>query len=155
MRFDTRLLLGAGALVALSGVAHLLVRASVGGPLTGPVSWRKPIAFGLSVGVALLSFAWVTSCLPERRATKPLAWLIVVMLVVEVGLIDMQQWRGVASHFNLATPFDGAVFNLTGALIVRASCSSPSATCSACSSSPGATFNLRGRRSRTSTTRPA
>jgi hypothetical protein len=33
----------------------------------------------------------------------------------------MQQWRGVASHFNSATAFDSAVFTTMGVLIVAAS----------------------------------
>jgi hypothetical protein len=30
----------------------------------------------------------------------------------------MQQWRGVPSHFNYSTPFDAAVFNIMGTMIV-------------------------------------
>ena len=35
-------------------------------------------------------------------------------------MIDMQQWRGVPSHFNSSTSFDAAVFATMGALIVFA-----------------------------------
>jgi hypothetical protein len=34
-------------LLVLSGLFHLLVYAVDGGPWEGPVSWRKPVTFGL------------------------------------------------------------------------------------------------------------
>jgi hypothetical protein len=37
--------------------------------------------------------------------------------VPETLLIDLQQWRGVASHFNYATAFDTTVFSLMGIFI--------------------------------------
>jgi hypothetical protein len=37
--------------------------------------------------------------------------------LAEVGLITMQVWRGVASHFNLATDFDTTVFNYMGRMV--------------------------------------
>ena len=42
------------------------------------------------------------------------------MLVAELSLIDIQQWRGVGSHFNSATPLDGAIFTTMGVLIMIA-----------------------------------
>jgi hypothetical protein len=46
------------------------------------------------------------------------AWLFSILLIAEIALIDMQQWRGVASHFNNTTTFDGAVFSAMGAIIM-------------------------------------
>lgn len=110
-----------GLLLVASGLAHAGVWAALGGPLTGPVSWRKPIVFGLSVGVTTLSLAWVVAHL---RPSTRLRWsirLYVPAMALEVGLITMQQWRGVGSHFNTATPFDTAVFQAMGILILVAS----------------------------------
>ena len=52
-----------GGLLMLSGLVHLLVFAVDGGPWTGPVSWRKPVTFGLSFGLTLITIAWVSSSL--------------------------------------------------------------------------------------------
>ena len=58
----------AGAGLALSGLVHLGVQAVLGGPWLGPVSWRKPVTFGLSFGLTVLSVTWVASFLriPDR-----------------------------------------------------------------------------------------
>ncbi len=91
---------------------------SSGDPWTGAVSWRKPVVFGFSFGVTLLSMAWVLGRVPTARR---LGWIVAAGLVgsslAEVGLITMQRWRGVASHFNFATDFDAAVFASMGVAI--------------------------------------
>jgi hypothetical protein len=107
-----------GVLLLASGLGHVGVWLVQGGSLEGPVSWRKPIVFGLSAGMATLSFAWVHGLLRPRAASRALAWGYCVSMFVEIALIDMQQWRGVASHFNQATPFDAAVFSTMGTLIL-------------------------------------
>ncbi|MFF1767747.1 hypothetical protein [Streptomyces sp. NPDC058249] len=105
-----RLCYATGALLVLSGLAHLVVFAVDGGPWDGPVSWRKPITFGLSFGLTLIAITWVTSYLrvgPRLRTT-----LLVVFAadcVVEVGGITLQAWRQVPSHLNMETDFDTAV----------------------------------------------
>jgi hypothetical protein len=90
----------------------------LGGPWEGPVTWRKPILFGISAGLTSLSLGWVWSHLPKRRGDGLLAALTAWALVVEVALIDLQRWRGVASHFNLTTPLDAFVYHAMGALIL-------------------------------------
>jgi hypothetical protein len=110
-----RLLWWGGGLLLLSAAVHSLVWLASGEPWSGTVSWRKPILFGESFGVTLLSMAWILRHLPVARRT---GWIVGVGLVasslVEVGLITMQRWRGVASHFNFTTDFDSAVFGVMG-----------------------------------------
>lgn len=108
----------AGGLLVASGLAHLAVWAAVGGPWEGPVTWRKPILFGISGGLTCLSLGWVWAALPWRRGDGLLAWATAAALVVEVALIDLQRWRGVASHFNRDTPFDSAAYDVMTWLIL-------------------------------------
>jgi hypothetical protein len=107
-----------GAVMLASGIAHLPVWAVLGGPWEGAVTWRKPILFGISGGLTAISLGWVWSMLPMRRADAPLAAATAWALFVEVFLIDLQRWRGVASHFNRDTPLDSFLFDAMGALIV-------------------------------------
>jgi hypothetical protein len=107
-----------GALLILSGAFHAVVYLFDGGPWEGPVSWRKPIVFGLSFGITLITLSWFMTFLRPRRIT---GWIVLAVFAVaslgEVFLIGMQTWRGVASHFNEATSFDAQVFSLMGFLV--------------------------------------
>ncbi|MCX4988026.1 MULTISPECIES: hypothetical protein [unclassified Streptomyces] len=99
-----------GALLVLSGCLHLLVFAVDGGPWDGPVSWRKPVTFGLSFGLTLIAITWVTSYV--RVGARLRTALLVVFAadcVVEVGGITLQAWRRVPSHLDMETGFDTAV----------------------------------------------
>jgi hypothetical protein len=106
------------ALLLASGVFHGIVFLIDGGSWEGPVSWRKPIVFGLSFGITLLTVSWIVGLMRMRRAT---GWVVLGILavasVLEVVLITMQRWRGVPSHFNESTPFNSAVFSLMGLLV--------------------------------------
>ena len=110
----------AGGLLVASGLAHAAVWAAVGGAWEGAVTWRKPILFGISGGLTCLSLGWAWAALPWRRGDGLLAWVTAVALVVEVALIDLQRWRGVASHFNRDTPFDSAAYDVMTWLILAA-----------------------------------
>jgi len=107
-----------GVVLVASGLLHLPVWAVLGGPWEGPVTWRKPILFGISGGLTAISLGWVWAMLPWRRGDAVLAHATAWALLVEVLLIDLQRWRGVGSHFNRATPFDSFLFDAMGALIV-------------------------------------
>jgi hypothetical protein len=106
------------ALLVASGLIHLGVYAVDGGPWEGPVSWRKPVVFGLSFGITLATITWMMTFLRPRRWA---GWLVLGLFSLaslgEVVLITMQRWRGVPSHFNEATTFDGMVFSWMGMLV--------------------------------------
>ncbi|MEV5802951.1 hypothetical protein [Streptomyces collinus] len=109
-RLVERLCHATGALLVLSGLVHLLVFAVDGGPWYGPVSWRKPVTFGLSFGLTLIALTWVTSYLRTPPRTRAVLLLVLAVdCVVEVGGITLQAWRRVPSHLNMETPFDTAV----------------------------------------------
>jgi hypothetical protein len=115
--YQTFLVYAAG-LLFLSAAVHVVVFLIAGGGWEGPLSWRKPILFGFSFGITVLTIAWVLGFLPRRRL---LGWVLALTLgvasIAEVLLISMQTWRGVPSHFNEATPLDSMVFSAMGALV--------------------------------------
>jgi hypothetical protein len=99
-----------GAVLIASGLFHLVVLLLTGGPWLGPVSFRKPMTFGLSFGVTLIAVTWVAQRL--RLRPGPRAWLLGVFAadcVVEVAGITVQAWRHTPSHFNTSTPFDRGI----------------------------------------------
>jgi len=106
------------ALLIAGGVFHMGVFLLASEPWVGPISWRKPIVFGFSFGATNLILAWVMTFLPKHRVR---GWLLMGTLgiasLVEVFLVTMQKWRGVPSHFNRETAFDGAVFTSMGIMI--------------------------------------
>ncbi len=107
-----------GVVLGASGLAHVAVWGVLGGPWEGAVTWRKPILFGISGGLTSLSLAWAFSRLARRRGDVVFAWATALALLVEVALIALQRWRGVASHFNRATPLDSALYDVMGWLIL-------------------------------------
>jgi len=108
----------AGSILIASGLFHVLVFLISGGSWEGPISWRKPILFGITGGLTTVSVAWVMGYLNQRKSLLVMSWIFTVSMFVEVSLITMQRWRGVASHFNVTTPFDGIVFATMGTLIM-------------------------------------
>jgi hypothetical protein len=87
--------------------------------VTGAPVWLKPAKFALSTAIYMTTLAWLvgqTTVWP--RVTRTLAWATALILIGEIALVDLQAWRGTTSHFNLATPFDAAVFNLMGGMIM-------------------------------------
>lgn len=106
-----------GGVLLASGVWHCLVWLADGGSLAGPVSWRKPILFGFSAGATVLSTGWLMGKLPRRLGDSLLLSSFAIVMLFEVGLITLQQWRGVASHFNRETPLNSAILTSIEALI--------------------------------------
>lgn len=104
--------LGAAALILLvSGLGHLLVLLALSGPWAGPISLRKPITFGFSMGMLLWTLGWVIDRLPSHpRLEKVLGRALALSGLLEVALITVQAWRGVPSHFNYTTVQDLVVF---------------------------------------------
>ncbi|WP_093876970.1 hypothetical protein [Streptomyces sp. TLI_105] len=86
--------------------------------LVGVPIWTKPFKFSVSFIAYGLSLAWMLSLLPRGRRTGWWAGTVItVASTVEMVLITLQVIRGTQSHFNQATPFDSAVFQLMGATV--------------------------------------
>ena len=87
--------------------------------ITGAPAWLKPAKFALSTMIASWSFAYcIASTRIWPRFTRGLDIVLAVGLAIEIALIDMQAARGTTSHFNVSTPFDGAVFAVMGVSIL-------------------------------------
>src|SRR4030081_695551 len=67
--------------------------------ILGAPAWLKPAKFAVSSAIYAFTIAWIFTFLPERaRLTAIVGWITAVVLVLEVGLIDLQAARGVTSH---------------------------------------------------------
>jgi len=85
---------------------------------TGEDVWLKPLRFALAFAVHALTLAWLWRLAdrhPESDRLFDLACrLQLAVMVVELACVALQGARGVPSHFNVADPFDAAVFTIMG-----------------------------------------
>jgi hypothetical protein len=82
----------------------------------GAPAWLKPAKFGASTAIYMLTLAWLFRYLGGwPRLRRIVGWTTAAVLVMEVAIIDLQAWRGTASHFNVGTPLDAALFDIMGA----------------------------------------
>jgi len=80
--------------------------------------WLKPLRFAFSIWLFTWTYAWFTSFTKKFRTVfNVLNHLIAINMMVEMILISFQAGRGVASHFNVQTPFDTTIFSIMGAII--------------------------------------
>ncbi|MEV5316703.1 hypothetical protein AB0K92_03335 [Streptomyces sp. NPDC052687] len=87
--------------------------------LVGAPIWAKPFKFAVSFVAYSLSLAWMLSLLPRgRRAGRRAGTVVAVASLVEMVIIVGQVVRGKRSHFNVATPFDEALFNAMAVTVV-------------------------------------
>lgn len=115
-KFRPSILFGT-ALIA-SGLCHLTLLWVTGADWSGPLSLRKPGLFGLSAGVTVWSIAWVLTQFVPRHDDQRMASFLSGGLLLEVGLITLQQWRGVLSHFNRTTALDATIESMMLGLIL-------------------------------------
>jgi hypothetical protein len=109
--------LTAAALVMLAALVAFLAGVAADPRLiTGAPAWLKPAKFAASTAIYMLTLAWVFSYLTGwPRVRRAVGWTTAVILVLEVGVIAVQAWRGTTSHFNVATVLDAALFSIMGA----------------------------------------
>jgi hypothetical protein len=87
--------------------------------ITGAPAWLKPLKFAVSTALYAFTLAWVFTYLPDwPRLRRIVGTGTAVAFVLEVAMIGGQAWRGTTSHFNVATPFDAAIFAAMGLIIV-------------------------------------
>jgi hypothetical protein len=107
------LLMAALTLVSLAGMV-LDDRILVGSPI-----WFKPFKFGVSLALYGVTLAWMLTFATRLRRV---GWWAGTVLAVggtaEMAMIVVQVVRGRQSHFNVATPFDEAIWDLMAVTIV-------------------------------------
>ena len=80
--------------------------------ITGMPAWVKPTKFGVSITLYTLTLTWMLGLIRgRRRLVRILGWTVLVMFLVEWAAMLTQIVRGTTSHFNVATPFDAALFS--------------------------------------------
>lgn len=108
-----------GLLMAAALAGSLAAMAGDSSTVLGAPAWLKPTKFHASSAIYTLTLAWIFTFLPDRRRLRAtVGWITAVVLVLEVGIIDLQAARGITSHFNAATARDAILFGIMGAAIV-------------------------------------
>jgi hypothetical protein len=110
-------LVGAAMLVLLAAtVVGLVVDDRV---ITGAPAWMKPAKFAISIAIYAFTLIWLLTFIKgHRRLVALVSWGTALAFVVEMIAIIGQVARGTTSHFNVATPFDAAVWRTMGAAVV-------------------------------------
>ena len=86
--------------------------------ILGISRWIKPMKFAISIAIFTATMAWLLGYLRDSdRAVRRISWTIAVTMLGEQVLITMQAARGVRSHFNEDSAFNGIVFSIMGAMI--------------------------------------
>jgi hypothetical protein len=99
-----------GTVLLITMVVHIAALVITGGPVSGPVSLRKPATFAETGWL----IAWSVALILPRLHTC--AWqrhvigaAVLLFTVGETAIIGLQAWRGVPSHYNFSTPLDAAL----------------------------------------------
>ncbi len=87
--------------------------------VTGAPAWIKPMKFAVSITLYTGTLAWLLSYVTGHpRLVRWIAGLTALGFLVEIVGIFVQAARGVGSHFNVGTVFDGAIFSLMGTFVM-------------------------------------
>lgn len=106
-------------MMVMSTVTAVLAMAQPDHLILGTNGWMKPTKFSFSFGLYALSVQWLVSFLQERTPrVRRLVTVIAVTSLVECVGATLQAARGLRSHFNVATPFDAAVFATMGVAVL-------------------------------------
>ncbi|MFD4432485.1 hypothetical protein [Nocardia sp. NPDC058497] len=106
----------ANAVLAVVAVIGMLVDDRV---VAGSTAWFKPAKFAISFVLYCIALAWLMSLRP--KASRLMGWMatvIVVAGVIEQLIIVGQVVRGMRSHFNMTTVFDGVLWVIMGSTII-------------------------------------
>jgi hypothetical protein len=119
LRYRDPLLFWTGAAMLLALVVVTLISIGDTRQVLGLNPWIKPMKFLVSIAIFLWTVAWLMpETINKPRLRALVRWTIASAMVIEIVIILMQAARGTTSHFNSATAFDAAAFNVMGIAIV-------------------------------------
>src|SRR5256714_11070963 len=105
-----RVLGTAGTILLGTMLVPFVALASRGGPVTGPVSLRKPADFAETGWLLTWSVALILPRLRTRAWQRHVIGGSAILFGVgETAVMAVQAWRGVPSHYNFSTPLDAAL----------------------------------------------
>jgi hypothetical protein len=107
----------AGLLLIVLGAFHIAVQFISPRDWESNIGWRKPILFGISTGITLISLSWVAAAVAGNKE-RLVAWIISTLACAEVFIITLQTWRGVPAHFNNGAFLDQQLANAVDAMLV-------------------------------------
>lgn len=74
-------------------------------------AWYKPFKFAFSTFLYAWAMAWYCAYLPSFNISF-FNWSIIILLGFEIAYIAIQAGRGQLSHYNMTTPFYGAMYSM-------------------------------------------
>ncbi len=86
--------------------------------IMGVNAYLKPLKFFLSVGVFCYTMGLMMQYLNNQTQVTVYSWVLITGMSIELIIIIAQAARGRMSHFNVATPLDGTLFTIMGAVIL-------------------------------------
>lgn len=120
-----RLISGGSTALTVSSALHLILLgvcffASIfdDRQVMGLNPWIKPMKFCLSIALYSATLSILLGLIDGYESLR--LWigrLVAAMMYIEITCITIQAVRGVTSHYNIATSFDGAIFGLMGIAI--------------------------------------
>lgn len=98
----------ASALLFGAGIVGMLLDPRM---VLGMPNWAKSTKFGISLFLYGATLLWILPMLTQRRRLAQwIAHGTGAILTLEIALLALQALRGVPMHFNIATPFDAALW---------------------------------------------
>lgn len=83
--------------------------------------WLKPLKFSISIFIFLVTSIYILAELPYSPIKlNIIAWTLIGTMAVELICIYFQAFRGVQSHFNVSSAFNGMIFATMGIMISTA-----------------------------------
>ena len=117
LRSRNPVLYGFGLICLISGVICVGLSLTTIGQVLGINAFIKPAKFFLSVCIFCWTMAWILPLLNRPRAVSVYAWMVVSVMLFELGVIVVQAARGKLSHFNASSVLDAILFAAMGMAI--------------------------------------